>query len=226
MPSLASGLPGPALKSLGRMAAFAVFALLCLAIAAYAFAFLFRPFEPGNPFARQYAISGWDVPIHFFAAGLALLLAPVQLSRRLRRRLPRLHRLGGWTYAAAVLLGALSGLSLAANAQGGLASGSGFAALALLWLGVTARGIAHAVAGRHDLHRRWMWRSVALTFSAVTLRLILGLGAGLLQLPFLPVYIAAAWLCWLVNLAVCEALLRRPAAGLRQMGSGAIAMRR
>jgi uncharacterized membrane protein len=196
-------------RRLARGAARTAFVLLSAVIAAHAFAYLFRSHPPADPFPAQFAISGWDVPIHFFAAGLALLLAPMQLSRRLRAWRPRLHRLGGWLYAGSVLLGAISGLSLAMHAQGGLASGSGFAVLAVLWLVTTGRGIAHAVAGRHDLHRRWMCRSVALTFAAVTLRVILGVGAGLLHLPLLPVYSAAAWLCWLVNLGVCEWLLRR-----------------
>jgi hypothetical protein len=56
-----------------------------------------------------------------------------------------------------------------------------------------------------------MYRSVALTHSAVTLRLILGIGSGFLQLPFLPVYIGAVWLGWSIILAVCELWLRWPA---------------
>ena len=80
--------------------------------------------------------------------------------------------------------------------------------LALSWLSVTTIGIAHAVRGRHEAHRRWMWRSVALTASAVTLRITLGLGLGVLHLPFLSVYVFAAWSCWTINLALCELLLR------------------
>jgi hypothetical protein len=208
--------PRPLSRRIAGALPMAAFALLCAVIAGHAFAYLYLSHPTGNPFAARFAVSGLDVPVHFFAAGLALALAPLQLSRRLRAWSPRLHRLGGWLYAGAVLLGGLSGLSLASHAQGGAASGSGFAILALLWMATTACGIAHAVAGRHELHRRWMSRSVALSFSAVTLRLILGIGTGLLQLPLVAVYVAAAWLCWIVNLAVCEALLRRPASVQRR----------
>lgn len=194
-----------------RWTAQALFTLSSLAVAAYAFTYLFRSFRAGDPFAAQFAASGWDVPLHFFGAGLALLLAPLQIAAAIRRRLPALHRTAGWLYVAAILVGGGSGFSLAFHAQGGAASGVGFALLALLWIAVTMRGVLFAVSGDIARHRRWMYRSVALTFAAVTLRLMLATGPGLLGLPFLPVYITAAWASWLVNLAACELLLRRSA---------------
>src|SRR6185312_3014273 len=85
-----------------------------------------------------------------------------------------------------------------------------FALLALLWPVFTLRGVVLAVAGDTAGHRRWMCRSVALTFAAVTLRVGLGVGAGVLHLPFLSVYTTTAWASWLLNLAVCELILRWP----------------
>lgn len=203
---------------LGRMARGAakmLFALLCVVVAAYAFAYLYLEFRSNDAFAIQFAVSGLDVPAHFFVGGLALLLAPLQLSSRLRNWMPALHRQLGWLYAGAVLLGSVAGLSLAMHAQGGLPARVVFVALAVLWPCVTAIGIRHAIAGDIVRHRRWMCRSVALTWSAVTLRLILigGVAAGL---PFMTVYVAAAWLGWTVNLAVCEILLRWPAIRARR----------
>ncbi len=192
----------------GRGTLRVVFVLLALAVAAHAFTFLYRPFESGNIFARQFALSGIDVPLHFFIAALALVLGPVQLSATVRRRLPALHRFAGWLYALSVLVGSIAGFSLALNAQGGAWARTAFVVLALLWPCVTALGIGRAVAGDIAGHRRWMCRSVALTWSAVTLRLILGTGLAVLHLPFVPVYVAAAWLGWLINLVVCELLLR------------------
>lgn len=186
-----------------------LFALSCVAIAAHAFAYLYRSHSPHDAFAEQFAVSGLDVPAHFFGAGLALLLVPLQLSPYIRRRWPALHRLGGWLYAAAVLVGGLSGLSLAPGAQGGLPSTAGFALLSLLWLGITANGIRFAILGDTARHRHWMAYSLALTTAAITLRLMLGVGAGLLQLPLLAVYVTAAWASWLFNLAVCTWLLHR-----------------
>lgn len=212
-----------------RAAAFAVFALLCVAVAGWAFAYLYLDIQPGNAFQARFAQSGLDVPLHFFAAGLALALSPLQLAAAVRRRMPALHRTGGWLYAAGVLVAGLAGLSLATRAHGGIASGSGFALLSVVWIAATATGIGHAVAGNTAAHRRWMCRSVAMTFAAVTLRLGLGLGVGVLDLPFTPVYIATAWGSWTLNLALCELWLRRgewlsrtrrrPAAGTRSAWS-------
>lgn len=185
-----------------------LFALLAIAVAGYAFAYLFAGYSAGDPFAASFAVSGTDVPVHFFIAGLALLLAPMQLSRRLREALPWLHRQAGWLYAASVLVGGLAALSLAQHAQGGLGSRLGFSVLAVGWMGATALGIRFAIARDINRHRRWMARSVALTWSAVTLRLMLGVGLAT-GLPFLPVYVTASWASWLLNLAVCEVLLRR-----------------
>lgn len=201
----------PRLRSVLRWTAQTLFTLTSVLVAAYAFTYLFRSFRVGDPFAAQFALSGWDVPLHFFGAGLALLLAPLQVTAGVRRRLPALHRTAGWLYVAAILVGGTSGLSLAFNAQGGAASGVGFALLALLWLAITVRGVLFAVAGDIARHRRWMCRSVALTFAAVTLRVMLGVGGGVLGLPFMPVYITAAWASWLINLAMCELILRWPA---------------
>jgi len=197
-----------------RKSAYLLAALACAALAAYAFAYLYGEYRPRNPFHAQFAVSGLDVPGHLFGAGLALLLAPLQLNGWLRRRWPRLHRLGGWLYAGAILIGGVSGLSLARHAQGGAASGAAFALLAAVWMTVTALGIGYAIAGDTVRHRRWMWRSIALTTSAITLRLILGVGTGALRLDFLPVYVFAAWSCWTFNLAVCEAWLRWPRSAL------------
>lgn len=200
----------PPLQPLLRRLAFAAFALSCLAIAGHAFAYLYQGWNPRNPFHVGFATAGWPVPAHFFAAGLALVLAPVQYLSGLRRRWPRLHRASGWLYVAAVLIGGVSGLLLAPRAQGGPANAFNFAVLSLLWLAFTGLAIRHAIAGRLEAHRRWMLRSIALTFAAVTLRVYLGLGIAVLGLPFDTAYLAAAWLCWPVNLLVCEWLLRGP----------------
>ncbi|MDR7192330.1 DUF2306 domain-containing protein [Luteimonas terrae] len=198
------------IRALAVLLPYLVFSLTCVLVAAYAFAFLFRSHSPHNPFAVQFAISGWDVPAHFFGAGLALLLAPLQLSTYVRRYWPALHRIGGWLYASAVLIGGISGLSLAPAAQTGLPSAIGFAMLALLWLGVTGNGIRLAVIGDTAGHRTWMAYSIALTAAAITLRLMLGLG-DLFRFPFAATYITAAWCSWLINLAVCAWLLRHHA---------------
>lgn len=189
---------------------YTLFAASSLLVAAYAFAFLrMRPFDPHDPFMVKFAVSGIDVPMHFFGAGLALLLVPLQASDRIRRRWPALHRTGGWLYAGGVLVGGLGGFSLAFDAHGGWAAGAGFLLLSVLWLAVTANGIRLAVVRDFDRHRRWMCHSLAMTFAAVTLRAILFVGTGPLGLPFDGVYIFSAWASWSLNIAVCAWWLSR-----------------
>ncbi|MBB1061244.1 DUF2306 domain-containing protein [Marilutibacter spongiae] len=196
---------GTGLRGIG----FTFFALTSVMVAAYAFAFLkVLPYEPQNPFMASFAVQGLVVPMHFFGAGLALLLAPVQASAWVRRRWPALHRTSGWLYAGGVLAGGVAGLGMAFHAQGGWASGAGFLLLAVTWLLVTGNGIRFAVLGDIARHRHWMVHSLAMTFGAVTLRVILFGGTLVFKLPLEPVYIFAAWTSWTFNMAVCELWLR------------------
>lgn len=148
--------------------------------------------------------------LHVLAGPVALALGALQLVPRIRATRPGLHRQVGRCYALACCLGGLAGLVLAPGAEGGALAGTGFGALALVWIGTTLRGWQLARAGDRAGHRRWMIRSFALTFAAVTLRLQLPvlMGAGL-SYPEASVFLA--WSCWLPNLLLAEALLaRRP----------------
>jgi hypothetical protein len=192
-----------------RRPAAGVLGALCAALAAYAFTYLYRDYDPHNLFNLRFAIDGLGVPAHLFGAGLALLLVPWQLSGQVRRRWPRLHRIGGWLSTAAILIGALGAFSLATQTTlGGAASGLGFALLAASWLLCTGLGVGHAIAGDFVRHRRWMSRCIALTTSSLTLRLMLAVGE-MLHLPREAVYITAAWACWPCNLVICQYLLWR-----------------
>lgn len=188
----------------------------CVLVAAYAFAFLrYRPFDPEDPFMVRFAVGGLAVPAHFFGAGLALLLVPLQASATVRRRWPRLHRIGGGLSAGGILMAGMGGLVMATDSHRGWATGVAFAVLAVLWLTVTGLGVAAAVRRDFAAHRRWMLRCMALTTAAITLRIMLAVGA-VLGLPFDAVYITAAWSSWLFNLGVIEAWLRWPAWRARQ----------
>ncbi|MBL8384643.1 MAG: DUF2306 domain-containing protein [Burkholderiales bacterium] len=145
---------------------------------------------------------------HVFAAALALLLGPLQLSARLRRARPGLHRWTGRAYLGiGVLVGGASGLYIAQYAFGGPWARLGFAALAACWLASGWLAYRAIRAGDIDAHRRWMMRNFALSFAAVMLRLYIpaSLAAGV---DFATAYRIVAWICWLPNLAVAEWLIR------------------
>jgi uncharacterized membrane protein len=146
--------------------------------------------------------------IHVAGAATALLLAPLQFVPRLRARLPRLHRWTGRIYVAGCLLGGMSGFVLALGVSTGPVSMAGFGLLALLWIAVTAQAWRKAMQRDFAAHRRWMIRSFALTFAAVTLRLYLPLGF-LLPVSFDDAYRVISFLCWVPNLLAAEWLLRR-----------------
>lgn len=153
-----------------------------------------------------------DAPLalvaHLVGGPLALALAPFQLWAGLRSRRPGLHRWTGRFYGLSVALGGVGALALVPDFTGSTFAAAGFVGLGLAWLVTTGLGIWHARAGDLAAHRRWMLRSVALTFGAVTLRLIMAplMAAGW---SVNDTYLITAWGCWVPNLIVLEYWLRR-----------------
>jgi hypothetical protein len=188
---------------------------LCLGVALVSWRFMAGGVEATMAFVAYHA-QFW--PLAFYAhvvlAPLALALVPFQLWQGLRNRRPVLHRSIGRAYGIAVLLSGAGGLWMAINTQAGSVAAWGFGLLAIAWLGTTGWGIALAMRGDWIAHRRWMIRSIALTLSAVTLRIYLGMTFGF-ELEFDTAYPVIAWLCWVPNLIVAELVLRWPRA--RQM---------
>lgn len=146
--------------------------------------------------------------VHLVTGPVALALAPFQLWRGLRARRPALHRWMGRVYGLAILAGGMASLVMLPGFEGSRFAQAGFAVLAILWIGVTALGIAKARAGDFAAHRRWMLRSVALTFAAVTLRIIM---APLMAMGWelTATYDVTAWGSWVLNLVVLELWQRR-----------------
>lgn len=164
--------------------------------------------------------------VHIFSASVALVLGPLQLVPRLRAH-RRVHRLIGRCYLfAGVLPSALAGIPVALL-SGRLLTQVGLTVPFLGWL-VTG-GLAVLAARRGDLtaHRAWMMRNLALTFLAVTARVLV----PVMLVGLLPVVGAAGIataapslipvgqvLGWIVNLAVVEILIRRPRRGRAPAG--------
>jgi len=150
--------------------------------------------------------------MHVGTASLALLIGPFQFWRPLRTRIPRLHRWAGRLYVAACVAAGLSGFVLALGASTGLISTAGFGLLAIAWVYTTLMALWTATNRRFVEHRAWMIRSFALTFAAVTLRMYLPVAIALssaLPIAFEDGYRAISFLCWVPNLLVAEAYLRR-----------------
>ncbi|GAB7188785.1 DUF2306 domain-containing protein [Kitasatospora sp. Ki12] len=153
--------------------------------------------------------------VHISGAVVALAVGPWQFSARLRRRWPHWHRRIGVLYLLGCLVGGIGALFLAPLAYGNAVSRLGFACLGVAWLITGGIGLRMILRGRVEDHRRWMVRSFALTFAAVTLRLMLvaALAAGL---DFRTCYLVIAWLCWVPNLLLaCWFTRTRP---VREVG--------
>ena len=150
-----------------------------------------------NAFAMPY------LPIHAGFGALALLIGPFQFLPRLRKTRVKAHRVVGVTYWVACLVSGISGLALAFGSSAGPIATAGFGLLAVAWIITTLTGAAVVLRGRIAAHRRWMIRSFALTFAAVTLRLLLPL-PFFTALDFEMWYLAVSFLCWVPNLVFAE----------------------
>lgn len=197
----------------GKGLGWGVTLLLSTAVALFSYRYLLgvgmlAPNVMANAFARPW------LSVHVAGAATALLIGAAQFVGPLRRRWPAAHRWTGRVYAVACLVGGLGGLMLAPGSTAGPVANWGFGLLALAWIATTAMGWRMALGRDLVAHRRWMIRSWALTLAAVTLRLQM-LGVAFMPVDGVEAYRVIAWLCWVPNLMVAEAWLRRPAPAAR-----------
>jgi uncharacterized membrane protein len=166
---------------------------------------------PANP---RIAESPAPLVVHVVAAGVFAVVGAFQFPARLRRRHRTWHRRAGRVLVAAGLLVAGSGIWMTLfypDAPGG----------ALLWTARLLAGSAAAVSlvlgfaaiRRRDIgaHRAWMIRAYALSVAAGTQTLTQGVGEGVFGVTELSTGLSVSS-AWLINAAVAEWIIRRPAA--------------
>ena len=181
--------------------------LLAVGVAGYA-VFAYSVFPLGDlvhPEMRR-VFTSFPIAIysHIFLSFFALTLGPFQFSSGIREKYVSFHRISGRLYLGiGVLFGGLAGLFMAQHAFGGTVSQVGFSCMALVWL-FTGMKAFQAIRNQDvERHREWMIRNYAVTFSAVTLRLYLGMFSGL-GMEFESFYPILAWLSWIPNLMIAE----------------------
>lgn len=185
------------------IAGFTALALLSLVIALASLRYAL-PGAPGAPVdVVNNAFADPFLTVHALVGAAALLIGPFQFLPRPRQTRRRLHMALGVIYAASCFIAGAAGVILALGNTHGPVAAAGFGLLGAGWLVTTAMAVAAIARGRYAAHRRWMIRSFALTFSAVTLRLQLAV-VGIAALPFSPSYIAISFLCWVPNLIAAE----------------------
>ncbi len=163
----------------------------------------------------------WGMAIHAVIGSLAMMIAPLQLSQKLRQTRPRLHRWLGRIYLADVGAAWLASLILAPSAASGAPAAIAFFIIGALWVGATALGFLAIRRADVATHRRWMTRSAAYALAPITIHvyaLIGGLQLSVAKLfysppkiPFEAIYPVGLWLTLATNIALAEWFLRRRA---------------
>jgi uncharacterized membrane protein len=147
--------------------------------------------------------------IHIFGGMLALAIGPFQFVKWFRRKYMDLHRKLGKIYVSMILfVAAPTGLYMAFYANGGLYSTLGFICMSVLWFGTTWMAIQTIRNKKVDEHIKWMIRSYAVTFAAVSLRLWVPVCSLLLEMDHNFVIVLTAWISWFINLIVAEFIIR------------------
>lgn len=147
--------------------------------------------------------------VHIYIGGFALIIGWPQFIKRFRNKNLNFHRLIGKLYLVAILLSGCAGLYIGFYAEGGWVAKLGFIGLAISWLYTSSRAYFSIRKLEIDAHKRWMIRSYALTFAAVTLRIWLPMFQYGFGMEFISAYVIIAWLCWVPNVLWAEWYVRR-----------------
>jgi uncharacterized membrane protein len=105
---------------------------------------------------------------HTLSGTFALIAGPLQFSTRLRQRYLTLHRVLGRLYIVSVFVGSFTGIALAAGRPGF----PGTSMQAAAWMVCTAAAFVAAYNRQITVHRQWMARSYAVTFTFVSSRVL------------------------------------------------------
>jgi uncharacterized membrane protein len=105
---------------------------------------------------------------HTIAGIAALAIGPLQFSSRFRQRYLALHRILGRIYVVSVFVGSFTGIALA----GGRPGLPGTSMQALTWMVCTTAAFVTARNRQITVHRQWMARSYAVTFTFVSSRVL------------------------------------------------------
>lgn len=121
-----------------------------------------------------------------------------------------LHKNLGKLYILLILvLAAPSGIYMGVFANGGILSKISFVILGCLWWFSTYKAYQLARQKNFLQHKQWMWRSFALTLSAITLRMWKVIIVYLFHPNPMDVYQIIAWLGWVPNILIIEYLITK-----------------
>ena len=146
---------------------------------------------------------------HVYTSIFVLLAGFLAILRR-DFGLNNFHKNTGKIYIFLILFfAAPSGIYMGIFANGGVLSKISFVILGCLWWFSTFRAYQFARKKKFEKHKQWMWRSFALTLSAITLRMWKVIIVYLFHLDPMDVYQLIAWLGWIPNLLLIEYLITK-----------------
>jgi hypothetical protein len=187
---------------------------LAVAFFSYLMARIVLPYTSGRLdidflLSKQHIIHLWHYRaafyLHIFPALLVLAAGMTQFSSRILAKAPALHRWVGKVYVGSVLLVCgPAGFVMALYSNGGWVARSSFVTLSVLWWLCTWFAWRAIIRGSVSEHKTWMLRSYALTFSAITLRVMQFLLATRTGIDADLAYQVVAWPSWVLNLLALE----------------------
>jgi hypothetical protein len=188
--------------------------VLALLLAVNALTYLNFDFQYSFLRLKQKAIdTGYYLPFyysHVLVGGLILVVGFFQLQSISHQRFKKVHRALGYFYVMGILFfAAPGGLVMSFFVGRGPWVLSSFVLQSVLWFYFTAVAFDRIRKRSIIAHQQWMWRSYALTFAAVTLRIYILLFSHSYNLNQPQSYALLAWLSWVPNLFVIEWCIRK-----------------
>ena len=148
--------------------------------------------------------------VHVFSSSFILLAGFTQFSKIIIKVFPTVHRCMGRLYVILILcLAGPSGFIMGVMANGGFFSRASFLILSILWCYTTFKAYKFARNQNWKKHRNFMWRSFALSLSAITLRAWKVCLVYVFAPPPMDLYRLVAWLGWGPNLLFIEWYIHR-----------------
>lgn len=142
--------------------------------------------------------------------GMLVLVSGFFAILRKNFSIAHFHKINGKIYIFILLLfTAPSGIYMGIFANGGFTSKISFVILGLLWWYATYKAYRLIREKKYKQHKQWMWRSFALTISALTLRLWKVVIVYFFHPNPMDVYQIVAWLGWVPNILLIEYLISK-----------------
>lgn len=151
----------------------------------------------------------WFFYLHVYTS-IFVLVAGFLAILRTNFGIKNFHQFTGKVYIFLILfLAAPSGIYMGFHANGNFFAKLSFVILGTLWWFSTLKAFQLAKEKRFQEHKKWMWRSFALTLSAITLRMWKVFIVYLFHPSPMDVYQIIAWLGWIPNILLIEILIRK-----------------